>query len=271
MQIPNANAPAIALDSDVAHAPTRRPNLLILHGEKGGVGKSFAAALAASTALRQGLRVHVIETDSGVPDVAPRFVDAIGASVSAIALDRGVETSETLAALLGAVEALITAQPRPDLIVINTPAGASLVLDGYAEIFETVASALDLDLTVGFLVSDSAAVLPKIKESIATGLLSIKTARRALVYTGWHGKTELFPISSSPARANAIAAGVVEFVFPALAPATLLEAVQKSNLPIFELLDPAAGFKVVDRSLLSRWLKSAEPMTDWMIGIGRNG
>ena len=49
--------------SAVSPAPARRPNLLVMHGEKGGVGKSFAAALAASTALHRGLSVHIIETE----------------------------------------------------------------------------------------------------------------------------------------------------------------------------------------------------------------
>jgi len=261
--------PKIALVDDastVSTAPTRRPNLLVMHGEKGGVGKSFAAALAASTALYRGLSVHIIETDSAVPDVAPRFIAAPGAAVSAIALDRGSEAAETLTSLLSGVEALITAPNPPALIVINSPAGASGVLDTYAEIFDQVAQALDLSLTVGFMVDDSAAVLPRIEASIATGLLSIPTARRGLVYTGWRGDIAKFPVATSSARASALATGLVEHVFPGLTPASMLETVRKSDKPIYDLLDPAAGLKIVDRSLLSRWLKQAEPLTDWLIG-----
>jgi len=265
--------PKIALaenTSAIAIAPTRRPNLLVMHGEKGGVGKSFAAALAASTALHRGLSVHIIETDSSVPDVAPRFVNAPGAAVSAIALDRDNEASETLTSLLGGVEALITAPNPPALIVINSPANASSVLDAYADIFATVAQSLDIDLTVGFVVDDSAAVLPRIEASIKTGLLSIPTARRGLVYTGWRGDIARFPVATSSARASALATGLVEHVFPGLTPASMLETVRKSDSPIYDLLDPAAGLKIVDRSLLSRWLKQAEPLTDWLIG-GSNG
>ena len=205
-----------------------------------------------------------------MPDVAPRFISAAGAAVSAIALDRDNEASETLTSLLGGVEALITAPNPPALIVINSPAGASGVLDAYADIFATVAQALDLDLTVGFLVDDSAAVLPRIEASIATGLLSIPTARRGLIYTGWRGDIAKFPVATSSARASALAGGLVEHVFPGLTPASMLETVRKSDKPIYDLLDPAAGLKIVDRSLLSRWLKQAEPLTDWLIG-GSNG
>lgn len=265
--------PKIALVEDastVSSAPIRRPNLLVMHGEKGGTGKSFAAALAASAALHRGVSVHIIETDSAVPDVAPRFMGQPGAAVSAIALDRGGEASETLTSLLGGVEALITAPNPPALIVINSPAGASGVLDAYAEIFSTVAQALDLDLTVGFLVDNSAAVLPQIEASIATGLLSIPTARRGLVYTGWRGDIGKFPVATSLARAEALNAGLVEHVFPGLTPASMLETVRRSDKPFYDLLDPAAGLKIVDRSLLSRWLSQAEPLASWLIG-GGNG
>jgi hypothetical protein len=255
-----------AVDEMTVAPGPRRPNLLVMHGVKGGIGKSSSAALSASAALKKGLKVHVIETDSGVPDVAPRFLNAHGASVSAIALDSDIEASETLSALLSSVEALVTASNPPDLIVINSPAGSTAVLDGFADIFATVATSLDLDLTVCFLIDDTAAVMPKIEASISTGLLSIASARRALVYTGWKGSTESFPVSNSSARAAALAAGVVEHVFPGLNPPTLLETVKKSDRPMFDLLDPAVGLKIVERSLLSRWFKAAEPMTDWLIG-----
>ncbi|OYV62626.1 MAG: hypothetical protein B7Z71_00540 [Acidocella sp. 21-58-7] len=160
---------------------------------------------------------------------------------------------------------MLSAPQPPALIVVNSPAGASEVLDAYAEIFASIADALAIDLTVGFVVDNSSAVLPRIESSMKTGLLSIKTARRSLIYAGWLGPIENFPIAKSDTRRAALASGLVELQFPALV-SPFLDLVRKTQAPFYELTN-SPGLKLVDRSFISRWLNQCEPVSDFLVGV----
>ncbi len=52
---------------------TDRLKLFISHGDKGGTGKSMAAALALDHSLTSGTPVLLVEGDAGIPDLALRF------------------------------------------------------------------------------------------------------------------------------------------------------------------------------------------------------
>lgn len=246
-------------------APARR-RLIVLHGEKGGIGKSFCAALAGSAALNKGRRILIGETDGGVPDVAPRFADRENSDYFICPLDRSADSPGALTDLLSALEASIVEVDNPDVVIVNTPAGSSTVLDAYATVFEQVAADLSYDLTVGFMIDNTAAVLPRVRDSMSTGLLSIKSARRSVIYTGWLGAPPSFPFYQSDARAEALAAGVSENTFSPLVPASLLEIVRKTNAPFYELMKPTSNLKIVERAMLSRWLVSNAALIDWLVG-----
>ena len=49
-----------------------RLKLFISHGDKGGTGKSMAAAIALDHSLATGAPVLLIEGDAGIPDLALR-------------------------------------------------------------------------------------------------------------------------------------------------------------------------------------------------------
>ena len=50
-----------------------RLKLFISHGDKGGTGKSMAAAIALDHSLVTGTPVLLVEGDAGIPDLALRF------------------------------------------------------------------------------------------------------------------------------------------------------------------------------------------------------
>ncbi len=260
----------ITLDeSDLIAAPakkTKRPILLLCHAEKGGAGKSFCAALGASAALDAGLSVMVIETDSTIPDVGPRFEGQPGAEAKSLPLDQGADARQSLRKLLNGIEKLMLAPSAPDFVVVNLPAGASGVVDTYAEDFAYVSDELDLDLTVAFVVDNSRAVLPTIEESMAKGILSINTARRALVYAGWKGDISKFPVASSAARAAAIESGVTELLFPELGPDELFEVIQASDQPFGTLAKRGSELPTGDRAAFCRWLAECKPLSNFLIG-----
>jgi hypothetical protein len=67
-------------------------------------------------------------------------------------------------------DGIVATADCPRLIVINSPAGASYILDDYAAIFSDVSRGLGIQLTVGFLVDSSSAVVPSIERSMESGL-----------------------------------------------------------------------------------------------------
>lgn len=243
-----------------------RPNVLLVHGEKGGVGKSSAVTLAASRAIYRGWPVHVIETDGSIPDVGPRFNGKPGCTVSSIDLSADVEAGEKVVDLANWLEELVTGQTPPRLIVINSPAGSAGVLDNYSSIFGALTAETSATLTVAFMIDGSSAVLPIIEASLARGILSLAGARRALVYAGWEGNSSSFPIAASVERGRALQAGLVEFSYPALLKKVYKETVQKTQVPLYSLLGSESGVRMAERSMIAKWLSDAEPLADWLIG-----
>lgn len=59
------------------HATRANPSIILFHGDKGGVGKSFACSAFADWLVKQGKEVAVIDGDTQNPDVERMFADTI--------------------------------------------------------------------------------------------------------------------------------------------------------------------------------------------------
>ena len=101
-----------------------RLKLFISHGDKGGTGKSMAAALALDHSLATGTPVLLVEGDAGIPDLALRFRGAV--PLAAVNLNRAGD-AETSFNKLGNI--LETSAGAGQHVVVNMPAGAGAGCD----------------------------------------------------------------------------------------------------------------------------------------------
>ena len=98
---------------------TEKLKLLISHGDKGGTGKSMAAALALDHFLATGAPVLLVEGDSAIPDLALRFRGSV--PVELVNLNRAGDAETSFNKLGNVLEAAAGAGQH---VVINMPAGA---------------------------------------------------------------------------------------------------------------------------------------------------
>ena len=93
---------------------TQNLKLLISHGDKGGTGKSMAAALALDHFLATGAPVLLIEGDAGIPDLALRFRGSV--PVTLVNLNRAGDAETSFNKLGNVLEAAAAANQH---VVIN--------------------------------------------------------------------------------------------------------------------------------------------------------
>lgn len=78
--------------------------IMMVHGDKGGVGKSTYASLAADFVLHQFGKVAVVEGDAVAGDVGARFVNCSGASVIYVDLARPDMSEDAVVRLFTLIE-----------------------------------------------------------------------------------------------------------------------------------------------------------------------
>ena len=119
-----------------------KKKLILVHGDKGGVGKSTLASLIVDAALEAFGKVAVVEGDEKIDDVSSRFAGVQGVTGFMVDLARPDASEEAVIALFEELEGA----GLPDLVVVNTPASASATLDRQAAVL--VEAAHDMGYSV---------------------------------------------------------------------------------------------------------------------------
>jgi hypothetical protein len=240
-------------------------HIFVSHGEKGGVGKSTIAALVADRALTAGMKLAVVETDNSIPDVQARFEGRANVVVGRLAL--GVDPEAAISRLGSWLER--QADLGIEAVVINAPASASDVFDCQAEVLGAVVDGLDARLTACFAMGPSAEAIRIFESSANSGLMSLTSARRAIVLAGHLGEPETWPWWPAAARRDALDSGFREFTMRRLTERVMGQVRVKSGA-ITDLAGPAGGLTIADRALLFRWLRDMRPACSFLLGIAED-
>lgn len=227
--------------------------LLICHGGKGGVGKSYDAMVKAEYLLAAGAPVLLVEADPTQPDVATRYAGDPGVTVGTLSLNRAGDAENALAAFGQALEATAA-----DQVIVNLPAGAGETLDAVSDMLRDLSNALDYRMVVTYALEKNRVAADELARSFAKGLLAhVDPENRFIVYPEYKGRPETFEWVQHPARDEF---GAQEIVMPAIGSRSALKRLESTPGRIAGLIDKEhrpSGWMILDQSSIYRWYRSA--------------
>lgn len=237
--------------------------IIISHGQKGGVGKSMIASLIANYLVDNFDRdkLLLIEGDVGIPDVAARFkghIKSIG-----IPLQRSDMATEALGELLERLE--IEFSDGVEIVLINLPAGASETVDKHAvELIAPVAEALGAVINITFAIGAGNESSKAAATSLRSGLAGIAD-RRVAVLNSAMGEPEKMAWSRSTERDEWLESGGAELILPTLTPrvADRLHELEGTFSEIAEGI--TADLTVVDRMIMRAFIDQSTLIAEQVI------
>lgn len=228
--------------------------LFISHGDKGGTGKSMAAAIMLDHLLATGAPVLLIEGDPAIPDMALRFRGA-AVPTELVNLNRAGDAETSFNKLGNILEAAAAANQH---VVVNMPAGAGDTVDELAPVLSEIVSAVGYELVVTFSIGPHRTSTDALIKSLARGLMAVvDPTRRSVLYPAFLGNAAQFDWAKNPARTDFMSAGGREAVIPVLRPDDLRDKILAAPGAFSALAEDKAGFSVTERALFRRWLAIA--------------
>ena len=225
-----------------------KKSILVVHGDKGGIGKSTYAGLAIDYLTKRANdgSVIVIEGDKKIDDVARRYQGVEGVSGMLVDLARPDFSEEAILALFEEIE-----RAGGIHVVINLPASASSTIDAQAEIVMATVRNLGYEIYVAWLIGrdeDSA--------KLAGESALCRTAdKKIAVLNEKDGNPEKFPWHQSEARKEWLESGGMEGILPCL---TERVAIKVRALPgRYSDLERSPELYIVERSSVFRWVRKA--------------
>ncbi len=240
---------------------TENLKLIISHGDKGGTGKSVAAALILDRFLARSAPVLLIEGDAGIPDLALRFRGAL--PVELVNLNRAGD-AETSFNKLGNI--LEVAAGVGQHVVVNMPAGAGDTVDELAPVLAEIVQAVGYTLIVPFSIGPHRTSTDTLIRSLDHGLLSVvDPSRRSVLFPLFLGAAAQFDWSKAPSRTEFVNAGGREAAIPALRPDDLRDKILAAPGALSVLGEDKAALTITERALFRRWLALAHAAIDSII------
>ena len=232
---------------------TEKLKLLISHGDKGGTGKSMAAALALDHFLATGAPVLLVEGDSAIPGLALRFRGSV--PVELVNLNRAGDAETSFNKLGNVLEAAAGAGQH---VVINMPAGAGDTIDDLAPVLAEIVAAVGYDLTVPFSIGPHRTSTDALLKSLDRGLMAVvDPGRRSVLFPLFLGAAAQFDWSKSPNRGEFVSAGGREGAIPALRPDDLRDKILAAPGAFSVLAEDKTALTITERALFRRWLALA--------------
>ena len=221
--------------------------LLIIHGDKGGNGKSTLSVLAADFAIEQFGRVAIVEGDAKINDVARRFAGVPEVAGYLVDLARQDASEDAAVRLFEEME-----RSGAEHVIINTPASASSTIDAQADLILPAARDLGYRIVVGWMIGadeDSARLAGESR-------LCREADRRVAVVNERFGSLDKLIWNRHPARANWLESGGLEATLPELT-ARVADVVRQHPGRISSLVKTESGLPVITRTVIKRWVNSA--------------
>ena len=218
--------------------------MIIVHGDKGGVGKSTMANLCVDYLLDRDGKVVIVEGDKTISDVAARHAGVSGVQGSMASLARPDKREEAVIALF---ENLDRIGEDAGHVVINTPASASETLDAVAELFIETAHMMGFHVHVGWMLGDDEIGAAKSAESELCRLAD----RRVAILNGRFGGGRTW--KRHAARNKWTKGGGLEVNLPELTERAA-EIMRATNGRLSDLTSPDGGQSIVIRQVAKEWL-----------------
>ena len=226
--------------------------IVVSHGEKGGVGKSTVASVLTELAPS---RPMLVECDQTAPDVARRYRahGYLGVSIPLLSAD---SPADALSDLMSEIE-----DCDADIVLVNLPAAAGAVVDAYAHEILSVAQQLHRRLVVTYAIGSSYDSAASARKCAREGLASVADTRVAILNSYFGASHRLGWDDESRAVWNG-----PEAVLPALAD-RVTAGLRTIESPLSNIADGKVGdMHLVDRALLTRWLRDCQPIADAVYG-----
>ena len=222
-------------------------NILIVHGDKGGIGKSTYSGLAVDYLIQKGEGdVIVIEGDKKIDDVARRYHGVTGVTGMLLDLARPDFSEEAILGLFEEIE-----RAGGNHVVINLPASGSSTIDVQAEIVMPTVRSLGYEVYVAWLIGADEDSVGLAGESA----LCREADRKIAVLNEKAGNPEKFPWYQSGVRKEWLESGGREGVLPCL---TERVAIKARTIPgRYSDLERSPELFIVERSSVSRWVRKA--------------
>ncbi len=221
-------------------------SIIVVHGDKGGVGKSTFSALVFDFLLHQYGSAVLVEGDATIFDVAPRFDGVDGAKILAVDLARQDMSEEAIVSLFSEIE---SGAGDAEHVLINTPASAGKTLDAQADLIADAVSGLGYRLIVAWMIDigeDSARL------SMQSELCRMADVRVA-VQNERVKKADLLPWHNHAARDAWLASGGSEIVLPGLSE-RVAGRIRDIQTPFSTMLDADNGLTIIERAAVKRWV-----------------
>ena len=226
--------------------------IIISGGDKGGVGKSMASALAADILIEAGQTLLIVEGDAAIPDIALRFSACAQVATTGVNLNRAGDQEAAVTRLGNALE---HAASQGQDVLINLPAGSADTLDDLALVIREIANTSGFTLRVLYSLGPHRSSTDSLIKSLAQGLLgSVDPIHRTLVFPAFLGAPESFDWLKHPNRAEFIGAGSQEIVVPALRPDSIRDQVLAAPGTFTALAGNQEALTLTERALFKRWL-----------------
>lgn len=229
-------------------------NIVISHGDKGGVGKSVVAAATIDYCLANGIPVALIEGDKSQPDVAQRYLDHI--AVDGVNLNRADAQEQAGIQFVDAVND-ITTNHDDMVVVVNLPATASDTLDGIADELMASANASGHQCSVIYSLGQHSHATAGIRRSAESGLIGAVDANNVTIaYNAYLGDPEKWHYKISGTRGE-IGSQFNEITIPELRPLELAQKVFATERPLSDLVKAECGDLTITERIFfnKRWLE----------------
>ncbi|MHB1950369.1 MAG: hypothetical protein ACYCQK_02705 [Acidiferrobacteraceae bacterium] len=230
-----------------------KKTLLVSHGDKGGVSKSYNSMLKTEFLLAAGIQVALVESDPTQPDVAARYAGDPDVMVGALSLNQAGDAENALSRFGEWLEST-----RHDHVVVNLPAGAGETLDAQGDLLRELTTALGYRLVVTYALEKNRVAAEALARSLTSGLLShVAPENRFVVLPAYKGAPESFEWLRHPARAEF---AVPEIVTPALNNRSALQKLEATPGRVSALADRnqrPEGWMILDQSSVHRWYHQA--------------
>ncbi len=232
---------------------TAQKLLFVSHGGKGGVGKSYTSLAVTEALLAAGHHVAIVEADPTQPDVAQRYISDPDVTVGALSLNRAGDAENALSAFGEWLES-----GGGDFVVVNLPAGAGETLDSQGDLLRALADALQYRLVASYCLEKNRVATDEMADSFSSGLMShVQPENRFIILPAYKGDPHSFEWMTHDARADALAAGAREIVFPALGNRGALKKLEATPGRVGHLIVPpypgCEAWHILDKASVFRW------------------
>jgi hypothetical protein len=224
-------------------------NLIISHGDKGGVGKSIFSMLAVEYGLYRERGVVIVEGDTQIGDVKSRYENVV--PVLSVNLDKsGKDAENAIATLFGHLEAL-----ESDFVVMNAPANAHKALDSHAELIAPVAQELGFRICVAWMIGREAS-----SATLANASTICQVADRRIAVVNRHESDydrDYYWFTVPQYREAWIASGGLTGEIPELASRVGAKVKEYQGQSFTSLAGRDSPLFVVERQIIKNWLRKS--------------